>query len=173
MGCASQEAWWILGKERFEGGCHDVGKLVLLDSIPHVEEKHSPCLKNSARFRESFGFVGKEHYPKLADNGVKLLVLEGQLHGICLTPRHRALRANLGGHVQHGLIQVRSDNRHFFRQQGCKPTGQDTGAGGNFKHTSRRSCRKAIGKVFSVRLKDQRYKQLFIQLRNGACEVSV
>ena len=101
---ASHEPRRIFGKERFECIRYGVCKLVLLESIPNIEQQYAPCPEHSARFRKRFRLVGEKHCPELANYRVKLSFFEGQLHGVGLTPFNRAARTDRGSHFQHWKI---------------------------------------------------------------------
>jgi hypothetical protein len=60
--------------------------------------------------RERFRLFGEKHDPELAYNGVERAGLEGQVHGIRLTPFHGSPGPERGSLIKHRLIQIRGND---------------------------------------------------------------
>ena len=76
----------------------------------------------------SLWLVREEHGAELADDHIKCLVSERKLHGVGLAPLDRAARADGGGSVNHGLIEISRDDSNFRRQSICEVPCHDTGS---------------------------------------------
>src|SRR5258708_34011095 len=83
---AGQELRRLVRKDLAKSLLHDLGKVVFLDLVPHVEEEASTGLKYTARLRISFVLVGEEHHAELAGENVEACVDEGQSEGASLVP---------------------------------------------------------------------------------------
>ena len=83
---AGQEARRVLRKEGGERLGHDVGKLVGLNPVPHVEEKMPARLQDAARLLVALDLVGKEHRAELAGHGIEASIRERQGQRIGLLP---------------------------------------------------------------------------------------
>ena len=115
MGDPRQEPRWIVGEKRSYRSGDRVGEVILVDPVPYIEDELAAGTKHPPRFRECPGFVGEEHDPELADDGVECRALERQFRGIRLTPFHRTPT------LQDGTP---------FVIQGGDPTGTGTGGPG-------------------------------------------
>jgi len=60
--------------------------------------------------------VGEEHHAELAHDRIEGRVLEGQLHRVGLAPFDRARRADLGGLVEHRLVEIGGDEARARRE---------------------------------------------------------
>src|SRR6185503_17680263 len=67
---AGHESRWIVGKDRGEGLCHDIGEFVLRNAIPHVEEIAAARFQDPPRLPIALNLVGKKHRAELTDDRV-------------------------------------------------------------------------------------------------------
>src|SRR5581483_8073775 len=72
----------IVGENPREGIGHVIGKYILLDAIPYVEQKMSSGLQNALCFTIGRRPVGKEHRAELATNEIEGRVFERQRQSV-------------------------------------------------------------------------------------------
>src|SRR5581483_6166021 len=79
---ARHETRRIVGENPREGIGHVIGKYILLDAIPYVEQKMSSGLQNALCFTIGRRPVGKEHRAELATNEIEGRVFERQRQSV-------------------------------------------------------------------------------------------
>ena len=107
----------------------------MVDPVPHIEYELAAGTKHPPRFSECPCFVGEEHDPELADDHVEERIGKRQLQCIGLLPLHGTSGPCGGGLIQHGLVQIRRDNRDLWREHLRELAGHDARSRGNLKHT--------------------------------------
>ena len=106
-----------IGREQWHHRLGDaVGEFVVLDAIPDIEQERPARAQHPACLREGFRLVRKEHGTELAHHHIKGVIGKWKAHRIGLLPRHRAAGANALGVVEHGLIQIGSDDGYVGGQ---------------------------------------------------------
>ena len=84
-GCTQERR--VLRKESSQGFRHGVGKLVLRNSIPDIEDKKMTAgLQNPMRFLVTANFVRKEHNAELTCHNIKALIRKRQRQSVGLLP---------------------------------------------------------------------------------------
>jgi hypothetical protein len=73
-------------KESRKGFRHGVGKLVLRNSVPNIEDKSTAGLQNPMRFLVTLNFVREEHHAELTRYDIKALIRKWQRQSIGLFP---------------------------------------------------------------------------------------
>ena len=104
---AHHELRRIARKNHLEGFSDGVGKIILLNPVPDVEEEAPAGFQDAARFGVAFDLVRKEHHAELAGHGVEAVVVEGECQGVRLSPVDlviaRKTRSRLG---EHRFVQI-------------------------------------------------------------------
>ena len=173
MRYAGQEARRVGGEALRQRLGHGVGKFVLVDRIPHVEEQRASGAEHAPGLCERLALVGEEHDPELAHDQIERLVGEGQLHRIGLTPCDRTGGADRGRMVEHRLIEVGGDDRGAVRERRREGACHHAGSCRYFEYPRWRDLPCAGGHVGGVGLEDERHHVALVELRDGACECAV
>src|SRR5688572_29401699 len=134
----SKEGWgigWELRRDRDRDG---IGEIVLLDPVPHVEQKKTTSAEDATCLSKRARFFREEHRAELADDRIELTVPEGQLHRIGLAPRHWAFRAPCDRSIHHALVQVGGLDGDGLWQRGGQLAGDHSRARRNLQNARQR-----------------------------------
>src|SRR5665213_1480057 len=81
-----QEAGRVMWKESRQRFRHGVGKLVLRNSVPNIEDESTAGLQDPTRFLVTPNFVRKEHHAELTCHNVKASIRKRQRQSVGLFP---------------------------------------------------------------------------------------
>src|SRR5947209_2216070 len=127
---AREEARRVLGKELGQCLRDPIGKLVLGNPVPYIEEEAAAWLKNAARFPIALHLVGKEHRAELARDDVETLRLERQLQSVGLSPFDASIARLRLGAIEHRLIEIGCDDAGLRGKTRHERAGQNAGSCG-------------------------------------------
>ena len=123
----------------------ELGHGVVLDRVPGAEEERTVFAQHTMRFAERLRTVTVEHHAELRGYAVERGVVERQVHRVDHVPVDRCVLHALAAEVDHGGIEIGSENARLLAGDRGQQARQPTGAGGQFENGLRRKAADAIG----------------------------
>ena len=168
-GVRAQKARRIARKNLCESIRHIIGKNVLFNAIPRVEQKISAWLQHSLGLAIARYAVGKEHCAELAADEIEGSIFERERQSVRSAPIDAAVRTlSRRGVVEHRLIEVGCGITSARRQSWRQRPGNDPTACSGLQDGPWRKGRRSPCKICGERFENQRHHVAVVVCRNRA-----